>query len=152
VSFPRRLSSGLLGLGLLFLLPGAARAADPGDEAAVRRLNDDYLRAFLACDVARFRDLLADDFYGVLADGRVIDKAEFLREAARPPGVKGFRFMDVVVRLYGDAALVNDLATYQRPNGAPAQTRYVDVWARRSGGWRVVSVQITRVGAPPAAP
>ena len=103
------------------------------------------MRAFLACDVARFRDLLTDDFSGVLADGKVIDKAEFLREAARPPGVKDFRFTETVVRLYGDAALVNDLASYQRSNGTPAQTRYVVVWARRPNGWQVVSVQITRV-------
>jgi len=151
----RRLSSGLLACGLLFLLPAAGRAADKTDEAALRRLNDDYVRAFLHCDVARFRDLLADDFYGVLADGRVIDKAEFLQEAARPPGLKDFRFTEVAIRLYGDAALVNDLADYQRPNGTPGQTRYVDVWARRQGRWQVVSVQITRVAlpvVPPVAP
>jgi ketosteroid isomerase-like protein len=150
--FSRRLLlPGLLALGLLALLPATARAADPADEAALRRLNNDYLQAFLACDVARFRELLADDFYGVLADGRVIDKAEFLREAAHPPGVKDFRMKEVVIRLYGDAALVNDLATYQRPNGTDAQTRYVDVYARRQGRWQVVSVQITRV-APPVTP
>ena len=142
----------LLALGLLSFLPGAARAAGPGDEAALRRLNDDYVRAFLACDVGRFRDLLADDFYGIRADGRVIDKAEFLREAGVPPAVKNFRVTEVVVRLYGDAALVNDLASYQRPSGVPGQTRYVEVWARRQDRWQVVSVQITRVAAPGAPP
>ena len=139
---------GILALGLLLGGPAPARAAEAGDEAALRRLNRDYLGAFLACDVARFRDLLADDFYGVLADGRVIDKAEFLRQAARPPGLRDFRLRDVGVRLYGDAALVNDLAAYRRPDGSTAQTRYVDVYARRQGRWQVVSVQITRVGAP----
>jgi ketosteroid isomerase-like protein len=148
----RFLLPGLCALGLIFALPAAARAADGGDEAALRQLNRDYLGAFLACDVARFRDLLADDFYGVRADGKVIDKAEFLREAAVPPGVKDFRLTEVVVRLYGDAALVNDLATYLRPNGTPAQTRYVDVYARRQGRWQVVSVQITRVAAPAPPP
>jgi ketosteroid isomerase-like protein len=143
---------GLLAGGLLFIAPGLARAADPGDDATLRRLNRDYIGAFLACDVARFRDLLADDFSGVLADGRVIDKAEFLRDAARPPGVREFRVIDVGVRLYGDAALVNDLASYQRPDGTRAQTRYVDVWARRPGGWQIVSVQITRVTAPLGRP
>ena len=136
---------GILACGLLGALASSARAAESPDEAALRLLNRDYVRAFLACDVARFRDLLTDDFSGVLADGKVIDKAEFLREAARPPGVKDFRFTETVVRLYGDAALVNDLASYQRSNGTPAQTRYVVVWARRPNGWQVVSVQITRV-------
>ena len=148
----RFLLPGLLACGLAFALPGPVRAADAADAATLRRLNGDYLRAFLACDVARFRDLLADDFSGVLADGKVIDKPEFLREAARPPGVKDFRFTETGVRLYGDAALVNDLASYQRPNGTAAQTRYVVVWARRPAGWQVVSVQITRVAAAVAAP
>jgi ketosteroid isomerase-like protein len=152
VSSRLRLLAAVCALGLGGALSGTARADDPADAAALRRLNADYVRAFLACDVARFRDLLADDFCGVLADGRVIDKAEFLREAARPPGVRDFRVTDTVIRLYGDAALVNDLAAYARPNGTAAQTRYVDVWARRQGRWQVVSVQITRVTAPPGTP
>jgi ketosteroid isomerase-like protein len=152
VSLRRFLLPGLLACGFCLTLPVPARAAEPADAAALRRLNADYLRAFLACDVARFRDLLADDFYGVLADGKVIDKTEFLREAAQPPGVKDFRYAEITVRLYGDAALVNDLASYRRSNGTVGQTRYVDVWARRPGGWQVVSVQITRVAGAVAAP
>jgi hypothetical protein len=61
--------SGLLVLGLFLVRPSLA--ADSGDESDLRRLNDDYLRASLNCDVARFRELLADDFCGILADGRV---------------------------------------------------------------------------------
>lgn len=152
MSLRRFLLPGLLAWALGLILPGPARAAEPADEATLHRLNADYLRAFLACDVARFRDLLADDFCGVLADGKVIDKNEFLREAAQPPGVRDFRYAEVTVRLYGDAALVNDLASYRRSNGTVGQTRYVDVWARRPGGWQVVSVQITRVAAPVAVP
>lgn len=138
--------SGLLVLGLFLVRPSLA--ADSGDESDLRRLNDDYLRASLACDVARFRELLADDFCGVLADGRVISKAQFLLLATRPPTLKDFQVKEVTVRLYGDAALVNDLAAYRRPDGAAAQTRYVDVYARRGGRWQLVSVQITHVTAP----
>ena len=67
---------------------------------------------------------------------------------AQPPPVKDFRVREVVVRLYGDAALVNTRATYLRPDGSPAQTRYVHVYARRGGRWQIVSVQITRLAAP----
>jgi ketosteroid isomerase-like protein len=142
---PSFFRSGLLVPALLLVLPAAAFADGRADAADLRRLNDDYVRAFLACDAARFRELLADDFYGVLADGSVIGKAEFLREAAQPPAVKDFRLKETVVRVYGDAAVVDDLAAYRRPDGTPAQTRYVDVYARRGGRWQVVSVQITHV-------
>src|ERR1700685_3817690 len=54
-------------LALLFAAAPAVRAADPApDEPEIRRMNDDYVRAYLACDLARFRTLLADDFTGVL--------------------------------------------------------------------------------------
>jgi ketosteroid isomerase-like protein len=140
------LPAGLFALGLIGVRAVAAPAG--ADEAELRRLNDDYVRAFLASDVARDRELLADDFYGVLADGRVIDKAAFLRQAAAPPAVREFRVREVMVRLYGDAAIVNTRATYLRPDGSPAQTRYVHVYVRRDGGWRIASVQITRLPAP----
>jgi ketosteroid isomerase-like protein len=142
------LPAALFALGLWLVPAGRVAAADNGEEATLRRLNDDYVRAFLTSDVARDRELLADDFYGVLADGRVIDKAAFLRQAALPPALKDFKVREVVVRVYGDAAIVNTRATYLRPDGAPAQTRYVHVYVRRDGGWQIASVQITRLAAP----
>jgi hypothetical protein len=126
----------------------AGAAADPGaDEAALRQLNSDYVRAYLACDVARFRAILADDFTGVLADGRIIDKAEFLRQAARPPDAADLKLHDVTIRLLGDAAVVSAYVTYRRAGGPEVRTRYTNVCVRRSGDWRVVWVQWTRVTA-----
>src|SRR5665213_4097561 len=64
----------------LFCLPACAALALPAfgagesDAAAVRQLNERFIRAFLDCDVASYRALLADDFLAVLADGRVINK------------------------------------------------------------------------------
>ena len=95
-------------------------------------------RAFLACDVARFRTLLADDFLGVLADGRLIDKAEFLRQAVAKPDVLDLRLRDVGIHVYGDAALVTALVTYHRADGTPVRTRYSTLYVRRGGEWAVV--------------
>jgi hypothetical protein len=69
------------------------------DEAAIRQLNTDYVRAFLARDVGRFGALLAPDFTGVLADGRVIDKPEFLRLAKDNLDAHDLRLHDLVIRL-----------------------------------------------------
>jgi ketosteroid isomerase-like protein len=135
----------------ILALPGAPlRAADaPGtDEVALRQLNDDYVRAFLACDVARFRSLIADDFLGVLASGRVIDKAEFLREAAERPDARELRLHDVVIRSYGDTALVGAFVTYKRADGSSIRTRYSTLYVRRSGRWSVAWVQWTRAPGP----
>lgn len=133
-------------LALALGLPAMAAAENP-DEAALRELNRDYVRAFLSSDVARYRELLADDFRAVLSDGRQIDKAEFLLQAAQPPGVTGYRLGDIVVRQYGDTALVNARLDYKRRGGSEIHTRYVDVYVRSGGRWQLVSAQFTRISA-----
>jgi ketosteroid isomerase-like protein len=133
---------------LVLALQGRAAEAAGPDEPAIRQMNDDYVRAFLACDVARFRMLLADDFRGVLADGRVIDKAEFLKEASSPPDARDLRLHDVVIRVYADTALVGALVTYKRADGTGIRTRYSSVYVRRGGQWAVVWVQWTRAVSP----
>jgi ketosteroid isomerase-like protein len=140
----------LLALMALLVLAGPARAAEPAgtDESAVRQMNDDYVRAFLACDVARFRAMLADEFIGVLASGAVVDKAEFLAQAAQRPDAADLRLHDVVIRMYGDSAVVAALVTYRRADGSGVRTRYTSVYVRRGGRWGIVLVQWTRVTAP----
>jgi ketosteroid isomerase-like protein len=136
-------------VALLLLLARPARADDAGaDEPALRQLNSEYVRAFLACDVERFRSLLTDDFGGVLADGRVIDKAEFLREASVRPDARDLRLHDVTIRGYGDSATVVALVTYRRGDGTAVRTRYSSLYVRRGAGWAIAWVQWTRVTAP----
>lgn len=130
-------------LCLLLLAAAPAAAADPSAE--VRGLDADYVRAYLASDVARFREILAEDFTCVLADGRLLDRDGFLRMAAAPPPVSGFRTDQLALRLYGDTAVATGRATYLRREGGPTQTRYTDVYVRRDGRWRMVSAQFTRL-------
>lgn len=118
------------------------------DEAAIRQLNTDYVRAFLARDVARFRSLLADDFTGVLADGRVIDKAEFLRLAQDNLDAHDLRLRDLMIRPFSDTAIVGGLVTYDRSSGPTVRTRYSSLYVRREGRWAIVWTQWTRVAPP----
>lgn len=136
-------------LALLFALAPASRAADAPspDEPSIRELNDAYIRAYLASDVVRFRGLLADDFSGVLADGKVIDKDGFLALASAKPDARNLRLSDVAIRVYGDTALVVALVTYEKASGATVRTRYSSVILRRDGKWAIVAVQWTRAVA-----
>ena len=128
-----RTACALLALALAAAPVGRAAAPAAADDPEIRRLNDDYVRAYLACDVARFRALLADEFTGVLADGRIIDKAEFLREAAAPPDVRDLRLHDVTIREYGDTAIVGALVNYRRADGTAVHTRYTTFYVRAEG-------------------
>jgi ketosteroid isomerase-like protein len=135
---------------LLMLAAVAASAEEPAgaDEAAIRRMNGDYVRAFLASDVPAFRAMLAEDFTGVLASGLVVDKAEFLRLAAERPDAHDLRLSGVTIRLFGESALVGAAVSYRRADGSAVRTRYTCVFARREGRWEIEWVQWTRVVAP----
>jgi hypothetical protein len=138
----------LLALLLLAACPVLAQDSPAVDEAAVRQLNTDYVRAFLARDVGRFSTLLAPDFTGVLADGRVIDKPEFLRLAKEDLDAHDLRLHDLVIRVYADTAIVGALVTYERSSGPAIRTRYSSLYVRRGGKWAIVWTQWTRAAAP----
>ncbi|HEY1793486.1 MAG TPA: nuclear transport factor 2 family protein [Opitutaceae bacterium] len=139
----------LLALAGALALAVAARAGGAPDEGALRQLNAAYLKAFVASDVASFRTLLADDFTGVLADGRPIDKAYFLVLAGRPPDARDLRLHDLVIRQFGDSALVAALVTYSKSDGTQVSTRYASIFARRGNSWAVEWTQWTRVAGRP---
>ena len=136
--------------GALLAVAVAARAADTADAAAIRKLNDGYLQSFQQSDVAWYRAMLAEDFRCVLSDGRSIGKAEFLQQAAVPPAITGFRLDEVLIRTYGDTAVVNGFVRYLKADGAPVLSRYTATYVRAKGQWQIVATQFTRVPPPPA--
>lgn len=131
--------------GALLAGVAAAHAADTADEAAIRKLNDGYLQSFQKCDVAWYRAMLAENFHAVLSDGRIIGKPEFLQQAAVPPAVTGFRLDEILIRTYGDTAVVNGLVRYLKADGVPVLSRYTATYVRAKGQWQIVATQFTRV-------
>ena len=107
-------------------------------------LNRDYIQSVQTSDVARFDEILADDFLCSNADGSLVDRAEFLKQTARPVSISNLEAHDVKVRIIGDVAIIHARTTYTRPDGQGGAGRYTDVWARRRGTWLAVSAHVTR--------
>ncbi len=130
------------------LVPAAAVLAHGVDEAADRArllaLNLDYVQAVQAGDVARFREILADDFRGSMPDGSLLDKAAFLAQTARPVTISKLECHDVEIRLLGEVAIIHARTTYLTADGRAASGRYTDIWARRGGAWVAVAAHVTR--------
>ncbi len=122
----------------------AAADAEAAAVAALHELNAHYIRAFVESDTEWYREHLSDDFVCTLADGRRIDKDAFLERNAEGPGVTGVGYDQIDVRALGDTALVHGVTHYTR-DGAPASTRYTDVWHLREGRWQAVAAQLTSV-------
>ena len=114
------------------------------DLNALRRLNEQYIRAVAESNAAWFDQHLSSDFVNSNPDGTLSDRAAFLRRVAGPSGVSNFAVDDVCIRLFGDAALVHGRTTYVKADGTPGAGRYTDVWARSDGTWRCVAADVTR--------
>lgn len=118
------------------------RVAD--DVSMLARLNDEYIESVRTSNVTRFREILAPDFLCTLADGTLIDRDQFLANAATPTTAHGLQVHDVNVRVLGDAAIVHAATTFTHADGRPGRGRYTDVWARRDGRWLAVAAQFMR--------
>ena len=116
----------------------------PSDYEVLIALNRDYIASVQNGDVARFREILADDFLCSNPDGSLVDKTAFLAQTARPVTISGLSIDDVKVRILGDVAIIHARTSYRTSDGEQRHGRYTDVWARRTGTWLAVSAHVTR--------
>src|SRR5262245_8317609 len=114
------------------------------DEATLRTLNQEYIRALMAGDVKWYEHHLAEEFRCRKADGPVIDKAEFLRQTAHGPDVATFRLENVRVRIRGDTGEVDGIGAFTLKDGSQGTSCYTDVYRRVGSDWKVMSAHVTR--------
>jgi ketosteroid isomerase-like protein len=107
-------------------------------------LNRDYVASVQNCDVKRFDEILAADFYCSNPDKSLVDRAGFLKQTAIPVSIKGLVATDVKIRIMGDFAIIHGATSYTTPDGKPAAGRYTDCWAKQNGRWLAVSAHVTR--------
>jgi ketosteroid isomerase-like protein len=112
---------------------------------ALNSLNHDYINSVQNGDVRRFDEILAADFYCSNPDGTFINREGFLAQTARPVTIANLRADDVLIRLFGDVAIIHARTTYTLPDGGHGAGRYTDVWHRHDGTWRCVSAHVTRL-------
>jgi ketosteroid isomerase-like protein len=94
---------------------------------------------------------MAEDFRQIDGDGDVETKASFVAGLVDPKlRIDPYTVEDFEVKLLGDTALIYGRSRMTgRFDGEPfvSNYRYIDIYARRGGEWKIVSVQITRIGA-----
>ena len=122
-----------------------ALAADPA--LAARDASWNALRQ--RADVAGLDKLLDKDFVLVHSDGKVQYKADYIEELRNRTRVNGqIENRDVVIREYGDMAVVNGVSVQSAvSNGKPwsGKFRFTRVWTRRDGAWVMVSSHSSRI-------
>jgi ketosteroid isomerase-like protein len=112
------------------------------DELTV--LNRDYVASVQNCDVKRFDQILAQDFYCSNPDKSLVDRAAFLKQTAVPVTIKNLIADEVKIRILGDFAIIHARTSYTTGDGQQAYGRYTDCWARQNGKWLAVSAHVAR--------
>ena len=107
-------------------------------------LNRDYVASAQNCDVQRFDEILAQDFYCTNPDKSLVDRAAFLKQTAVPVSIRNLTADEVKIRILGDFAIIHARTSYTTADGQQAHGRYTDCWARQSGRWLAVSAHVAR--------
>jgi hypothetical protein len=129
-------------------LAGPALAELPADLAQAAH---DYDQAQVKSDRAELERLIAEDYVLHNSSGQVQDKASFIGDQIAPGyRLEPFTVEEKVEKVLGDAALLGGVATARGTSGGQpfnVRLRFMDVWAKRGGVWKVVFSQATRVPA-----
>jgi len=111
------------------------------DEALFRNLEGAMFAAHEGMpDIAAVTRLYADDFFSTNADGRVVNKAEWLDM------LRSGRFVvdriaasDFKVRRFGVVAVVTGRSRYVRRGQQTWDVRHTQVWAHIDGRWQLTT-------------
>jgi ketosteroid isomerase-like protein len=114
------------------------------DMEELTALNRDYVASVQNCDVKRFDEILAEDFYCSNPDKSLVDRAAFLKQTAIPVTIRNLEAHDVKIRLMGDFAIIHARTRYTTADGNQGSGCYTDVWARQNGHWLAVSAHVSR--------
>ena len=114
------------------------------DLAELTELNRDYIHSVQHCDVKRFDEILAAEFYCSNPDKSLVDRAGFLKQTAVPVTIRNLEAHDVKIRVMGDFAIIHAATSYTTADGLHAQGRYTDCWAKQNGKWLAVSAHVSR--------
>jgi hypothetical protein len=149
-----RMKFALSSLAFLMIL-SFARGAE-ADSAAVLRAEERRIRATITRNAEELRELLSDDLHYAHADGRVQTKAQLIAAlstadlkhlSVTPEGVKVQPIADGAATLSGQTRILVE-ASGRRVAFA---LRFLSVWRREAGQWRLVAYQSSQLSPPAAA-
>ena len=129
-------------------------ARDAGSaEQIILQLENEGREATLKNDIAVNDRLLADNWVNINPDGSITTKARLLELLKQGNfRINAIENDEVMVRIFGDAAVVTGRSTTKRVNEqdevVSRQVRFTRVYARDKGRWQVVSAHNTLIAQP----
>ena len=126
-----------------------AAAAEAQVKALLQAQAERWDQAIVAKRREDIASNMAADFRQIDGQGSVEDRASFLEGLMDAKlRIDPYRVEDFEIRLYGDVALLSGRTRMSgHYDGKPFSThyRYIDIYAKRQGEWKIVSVQISKL-------
>lgn len=117
--------------------------------AALALQADRWDKAIVRKDRAAIEANMADDFRQIDGAGNVETRTSFVDGLVSPDlQIDPYTVQDFDIRLYGDVALLSGrIRMTGHAEGKPFSShfRYIDIYVRRGGAWKIVSVQISPI-------
>lgn len=140
-------------LSLVTMGQAKDKSGDGNTEQLILRLENEGREATLKNDLAATERLLADNWINVNPDGSVTTKARLLELLkAGSFTILSIENDEVMVRVFGDAAVVTGRSTTKRAGESgenlTRQVRFTRVYARNKERWQVVSAHNTLIRQP----
>lgn len=122
------------------------------DSAAIKRqiveLENAFGHATVKKDILKLKELISDDFVGIVSSGAVMTKAQIIGEIEDGTNdIQVDSAANMEVRLFGNVAVVNGKLFMQgKMNANPYKgvLSFTDVWVFRSEKWQVANFQETK--------
>ena len=124
-------------------------SSDAATIATLTRQSDAWDKAIVRKDRAAIEANMSEDFRQIDGDGDIVTRAAFVDELVSDQlTIDPYTVEDFEVRLYGDTALLSGRTRMTgKSEGKPftSNYRYIDIYVRKNGQWKIASVQITRL-------
>jgi ketosteroid isomerase-like protein len=122
-------------------------------EQQVTKHENDWAKATITKDYKVLNQAMADDYTSSGdPDGSVQTKAQFIASLKSGETVmKSYKYSDLKVRVYGDAAVVTGLQTFDmtfKGKDAGGTFRFTDTWVKRGDSWQCVVEHASKVEKP----
>ena len=112
--------------------------------ASLTDLEHEWTVANINADKKKLNRILADDYVGRSAEGKIEGKAEYLRAIKRDTEIQKWNFEDLKVTLFGDRATLDGVIRLQLSDRELA-FKFTDKFVWRAGRWQAVGSEISQI-------
>lgn len=121
---------------------GQASASDPG----LVKTEDQFFAALKARDYTGLEAFYDDSFKGILATGKIVDKAAMVEYQKTSESYIAKSFENLETRIFGDVAISTGTEVNTAKTGTKlGQSRFIRIFIRKNNVWKIIECQYTTI-------